>query len=86
MTDIEMILQADMEFEEMWWAEHPDAGSLYRDQHHDEIVAEKKAFIREWLRNAEEARNEAIAELEEHQHKTGFYRFQDQMDMMRFER
>lgn len=86
MSELEMILEADMAFEEMWWEEHPEATGLYRDQHHDEIVQEKKKFIRGYLCEAERYERERIEELEERQHLSGFYAFQDMMEMRRFER
>ena len=85
MGDLERILEADMAFEEMWWSEHPGEGSIYRDQHHDEIRQEKERFIREYLREADEYEQERIEELEERQHQSGFYAFQDLMAMRRFE-
>ena len=39
-----------------------------------------------YFRELEEAESERIEALEERQHATGFYAFQDKMAMMRFER
>lgn len=42
--------------------------------------------LNELARDVEEERERRIEELEERQHQSGFYAFQDQMDMWRRER
>ena len=82
MVDINMILQANDEFERMWTAEHGD--NIGHDS--DEYRCEREDFVKEYLRDAEQAHNEYIELLEEEQHKSGFYVFQDKMEMWRRER
>lgn len=42
--------------------------------------------IRQWEREAAEERERFIDELEERQHESGFYAFQDRLEMFRRER
>lgn len=42
--------------------------------------------IRQWEREAAEERERFIDELEERQHQSGFYAFQDRLEMFRRER
>lgn len=42
--------------------------------------------IRQWEREAAEERERFIEELEERQHESGFYAFQDRLEMFRRER
>lgn len=42
--------------------------------------------IRQWEREAAEERERFIEELEERQHQSGFYAFQDRLEMFRRER
>ena len=42
--------------------------------------------IRQWEREAAEAREQMIEDLEERQHESGFYAFQDRLEMFRRER
>ena len=51
-----------------------------------EEISEIMQFIRDYPREAEEYERERIEELEERQHQSGFYAFQDMMEMRRFER
>lgn len=49
----------------------------------EEITA---SDIRQWEREAAEERERFIEDLEERQHESGFYAFQDRMEMFRRER
>lgn len=55
----------------------------YLDSHDGDIdIADMNA----WLRDVQEDRDRWIEEREEEQHKSGFYSFQDTLDMYRRER
>lgn len=47
---------------------------------------EEDVSINEMLRDMAEAERDRIEELEERQHQSGFYAFQDQMALWRYER
>lgn len=78
------MIDAVGEFEREWYRIHPDG--KYVAEHWDEYQMEKREFIDEYMRNAEESWDEQIEMLEEEQHKNGFYVFQDMMEMYRYER
>ena len=47
---------------------------------------DEEVDLNELMRDVEEERERRIEELEERQHQSGFYTFQDMMDMRRRER
>ena len=47
---------------------------------------DEEVDLNELMRDVEEERERRIEELEERQHQSGFYAFQDMMDMRRRER
>ncbi len=52
----------------------------------EEFEDDEEISINEMMRDIEEAERLRIEYLEEEQHKSGFYAFQDLMDMWRYER
>ena len=53
--------------------------------HYDEEDQIDEYEMAEYIRDIEEARERMIEEIEERQHASGFYAFQDTMDMYRRE-
>ena len=83
MANLDLILDAIEAFERDWYAEHPDGKDV--EANWDEYQEEKRQYIRDYLRSVEESNRELIEELEEEQHRSGFYAFQDLMAMHRRE-
>jgi len=50
MDKLDLILDACEEFDRRWNEEHSCDSSFMRDQFHDEIVRERKAFVVEYIR------------------------------------
>ena len=58
----------------------------YLDEYDSNEEVDLKELEREYLRDLHEREAALIERLEEEQHNSGFYAFQDQMEMMRRER
>jgi len=84
MDNLEMVLNAVEAFERDWYAEHPDGKDV--EANWEEYQDMKRKYIKDYMRDCAEAEREMIENLEERQHQSGFYAFQDQMDLRRFER